>query len=140
MEPIQSKVNNAGNGSSVTTTLDAAPTEGSLLVGIHSINGTDSVPPDGTWTLDVGAGSSPGTFIYSKVVGASESADYTFTSDSNKVHSLSLVELPEGAEFDTGSSAAQASDTSISTGTTPETYTDQGTLGLDDADLDLNSA
>ena len=80
---------------SISVTLDSAPTEGNLLVAAHFTGAANSIGPSG-WTeafsLTDGGNADQGA-IYYKVAGASESATVTCTASASDENMLQVTEI-----------------------------------------------
>ena len=104
---VQHKVGGGSGGATVTTTtivMDAAPTEGNLLVAfVHSVGTRTCTPASGSWTnrYDVAVTDSTSLECWTHTVGAAESNSYQFDWDSTaEFNSVILVEVENWLSVD----------------------------------------
>jgi len=119
----------ATDGTSISVTLDSAPTSGNLLIAIGG-GGGDIVSSPSGWTLAKkvysGAGNYDLRFCYWKVSDGSESGAISFSFDSSDSYGLAVFEysgMASSSPYDVGADAwsAKSDVNSQTTGTTATT-------------------
>lgn len=122
---VQAKRGGILTNTSLSVTLDTAPTQGNLVVALVSVSGTITNPvyPLGATEPDATATDTGIAYAFHKTAGANESATVTFSSDTARTMTLSVIEVaPTGGKswngLDKTATAVGPSGTSLAVGPT----------------------